>query len=401
MKSVKFLNFEMVFQVKYARSGQGGAVKKRTASKRMSDTKKKKEIERKVKTALRTPERTTKKKKKTIPPKTAEKTTASKAKTGEEKVKKVRGKEKQKPVREKISSKPNRKKAEAKGKSGKKITKTEVSGKRETGKVVAGTRRIRKPEEKAPPKRREKVPPEVAGRVRSSRAFSPKTAEKIKVKVVSEVPETEKISERIVKKKAVPSGVKEVVAEKAKAGTKERPRRIIKGAGEGEGVRRTAGAGQGEAGKVAEAKEITGRAEVQKEALPPSPRAVLPEEYGENSVTLMTVDPYRLFAFWEVREKTLETFRGEVDIRVYDVTNIDFDMMDANSYFDVRADARIGKCYISVVPEREYLADAGIIFDGIFIAIARSARVSTPRATISEEGILLHGTGETDLRTGY
>ncbi len=134
---------------------------------------------------------------------------------------------------------------------------------------------------------------------------------------------------------------------------------------------------------------------------PPTPRAVLPEEYGENSVTLMTVDPYRLFAFWEVREETLEIFRGEVDIRVYDVTDIDFDMMDANSYLDVRADGRIGKCYVSVNPEREYTADIGIIFDGIFIAIARSAKVSTPRATVSEEGILLSGLRETGLRTGY
>jgi len=377
-------------------------VKKRATSKKISDTKKKKETARKVKTALGTSEKTDEKKRRKIAPKAGEKTKAGKVRVqGEGKVKKVRGKEKQKPVREKISSKPTRGKAEAKGKSGKKITKTEVSGKRETGKVVVETRRIRKPEEKVPPKRRERVPPKVAGRIRSSEALAPKTAEKIKVKVVSEVSGKEKISQRIVKKRAVPSGVKEVVAETAKAETKDRPRRIIKVAGEGEGVRRIAGAGQGEAGKVAEAKEITGRAEVQKEALPPTPLAVLPEEYGENSVTLMTVDPYRLFAFWEVREETLEIFRGEVDIRVYDVTDIDFDMMDANSYLDIKVDARIGKCYISVNPEREYLADAGIIFDGIFIAIARSARVSTPRATVSEEGILLYSIGETGLRTGY
>jgi hypothetical protein len=200
---------------------------------------------------------------------------------------------------------------------------------------------------------------------------------------VSEISATEKISERIVSRKVVPSGVEEVVAG-------------------------TAGAGQGEAGRVAESKEITGLQEAkaegkgwEKEAPLQTQRAVLPEEYGENSVTLITVDPYRLFAFWEVRKETLETFRGEVDIRVYDVTDIDFDTMDANSYLDIKVDARIGKCYVSVNPEREYIADVGIIFDGIFIAIARSAKVSTPRSAVSEERILLYGVGETGFWTGY
>jgi hypothetical protein len=359
-------------------------VKKRGASQKVSDTKKKKEIARKAKNARGTSEKTEKKRKRKIAAKAVEKTKAGKVKVqGEEKVKKVRGKEKQKPVREKISSKPKRKKAEAKGKSGKKIIKAEVSGKKKTGKIAAETRRIRRAEEKAPPKKREKVPPKVSQRVRSTEALAPKTAEKIKVKVVPEIPAKEEISERIVSKKVVPSGVEEVIG-------------------------RTAGAGQGEAGKVEESKEITGLQEVkaerkggEKEVPLQKPRAVLPEEYGENSVTLMPVDPYRLFAFWEVRKETLETFRGEVDIRVYDVTDIDFDTMDANSYLDIKVDARIGKCYVSVNPEREYIADVGIIFDGIFIAIARSARVSTPRAAVSEERILLYGVGETGLRTGY
>jgi hypothetical protein len=390
-------------------------VKKRAASGTISDTKKKKEIERKVKTVPGTAEKTAEKKKRKIAPKTTEKTTARKVKAeGEKRVKKVKGKEKQKTIREKISPKPEkREKVKAEGQSEKKITKTRVPEKEKAGKVSRTARIVRKTEEKAPPERREKVPPKAAGKVRIRKKLAAKTAEKFKAGVVTKaetVEKEEKTPGQIVKKEVVSAGVKEVAVGIAigESEKKEKPRRLVKGAGKAEGFRERVEAGQGEAGRVAEAKEVAGvqKAEAQeevgeKEARPPTPWAVLPEEYGENSVTLMTVDPYRLFAFWEVREETLEIFRGEVDIRVYDVTDIDFDRMDANSCFDVRADARIGKCYISVNPEREYTADIGIIFDGIYIAIARSAKVSTPRATVSEEGILLSGLRETGLRPGY
>jgi hypothetical protein len=386
-------------------------VEKRAASGKVSDTKKKKEIAKKAKNARRTSEKAEKKKRKTAP-KTAEKHAAGKVKGKEERrVKKVKGREKQKTVREKISpGQEKKKKVEAKGKSEKKIAKTEGSSKKKTKKVAVATRKIKKAEEKTPPQRRKKVPSKVAGEVRISKAPSPKTAEKAKAGVITkaEISKEKKTSGRIVKEKVVSAELKKVAPGKTTVKSEKNERQqIVRGVGEAEALGGRAKAGQDEAGRVAEAKEIAGlqKSETQevgeKEAHPPTPRAVLPEEYGENSVTLMTVDPYRLFAFWEVREEALEIFRGQVDIRVYDVTDIDFDMMDANSYIDVRADARVGKCYVSVNPEREYTADIGIIFDGIFIAIARSARVSTPRAAVSEEGILLSGPWATGLRTGY
>jgi hypothetical protein len=162
--------------------------------------------------------------------------------------------------------------------------------------------------------------------------------------------------------------------------------------------------GRSGADRAAEEKAVpvtSGERLREKAPCPPPSKAILPEEYGENSITLMTVDPYRLFVFWEVREETLGVFGGEINIRVYDVTGIDFDRMDANGCFDVKAEGRIGKCYVSVRPEREYIADVGIVFEGIFIAISRSERVSTPRAAVPEDGILLSALWEAGLRTGY
>jgi hypothetical protein len=128
----------------------------------------------------------------------------------------------------------------------------------------------------------------------------------------------------------------------------------------------------------------------------------LPSEYGENGITLMTVDPYKLFTFWEVRKDTLEIYTGNLTVRLYDVTGVDFDGTNANSYYDITVNERIGSCYIDVSPEKEFIADIGIInFLGTFFTIIRSNRVSTPRATIAEEGILpqkFYGTG---IRVGY
>lgn len=138
------------------------------------------------------------------------------------------------------------------------------------------------------------------------------------------------------------------------------------------------------------------------EKYPPVPLETLPGEYGENSITLITVDPCKLFSYWEVREDILEIFTGSLNVRVYDVTGIDFDSRAANSFFDIAVTERIGSYYIDVGPAKEFIADIGIIYlDGIFISIARSNKVSTPRTTVSEEGVLPQKFYETGLFLGY
>jgi hypothetical protein len=128
----------------------------------------------------------------------------------------------------------------------------------------------------------------------------------------------------------------------------------------------------------------------------------LPSEYGENGITLMTVDPNKLFTFWEVREDTLEIYAGNLTVRLYDVTGVDFDGMNANSFYDIPVMERIGSCYIDVSPEKEFIADIGIInFLGTFFTVIRSNRVSTPRAKIAEEEVLPQKFYETGVRVGY
>jgi len=135
---------------------------------------------------------------------------------------------------------------------------------------------------------------------------------------------------------------------------------------------------------------------------PPAPFECLPSEYGENGITLMVVNPSKLFAFWEVGEDTLQIFHGELKIRLYDITGIDLDSMDANSCIDISVNDRIGDGYINVSPGKDYIADIGIVYSkGIFITVARSLKVSTPHELIAEEKVFSEQPGDIGVRVGY
>ena len=134
------------------------------------------------------------------------------------------------------------------------------------------------------------------------------------------------------------------------------------------------------------------------ERYPPLPVEILSEEYGENSVALMIVDPRKLFVYWEVTEDTLKKREGTLKIRLYDVTGIDVGNASARSYVDIAIHNRIGNLYLDVNPEREFIADIGIIDSaGAFIMVTRSNKASTPREEVIEKEILPHRLYETGL----
>lgn len=137
------------------------------------------------------------------------------------------------------------------------------------------------------------------------------------------------------------------------------------------------------------------------EPIIPLQAAPLPHEYGENYIILTTVNPYRLFTLWEVKEETLDICQGTLLIRLYDVTGVDIDAADALIFEEMPVRERIGKRYFDVSPAREYVAEVGILYDGIFLGIARSSRVSTPVAGVSGEEEFVPAITEVGLRAGY
>ncbi|MFA5928194.1 MAG: DUF4912 domain-containing protein [Candidatus Margulisiibacteriota bacterium] len=128
----------------------------------------------------------------------------------------------------------------------------------------------------------------------------------------------------------------------------------------------------------------------------PPQRWELPARYGDTGISLLIRDPFWIHSFWEVSDATFNSIResagksvfidGAMILRVYDVSDIDFNGNNAHSYFDINVGYEASSWYIHLPSSnRAYCADLGVMTpDGRFILIARSNIVSVPRHTVSE-----------------
>jgi hypothetical protein len=121
----------------------------------------------------------------------------------------------------------------------------------------------------------------------------------------------------------------------------------------------------------------------------------LPTSYEEDRIVLLVRDPYWVHAYWEITRETLLKARAKLGedwhnarsvLRIYDITDIEFDGKNANSFFDVEVSGGSDNWYINTrVPNRTYCVDIGLVSpDGTFIMLARSNRATTPRDVPSE-----------------
>jgi len=113
----------------------------------------------------------------------------------------------------------------------------------------------------------------------------------------------------------------------------------------------------------------------------------IPYEYGFNKAILLPVDPVLAFAYWEIREDTLLDFFNrfgfdkKLILRIYDVTNLDFDGKNAHEHWDIEIYDRVGSWYIRhSKPDRTLLIELGLRSNDNSIAvIARSMSIYFPR----------------------
>lgn len=286
------------------------------------------------------------------------------------------------------------------------VKKGVIKKKIKTAKKKSVTKKIRIKSEKKPAKRKvkEKVlkteKKVIPLKRKTSEEATPKPAKKIKaIQKVKREKKPKKIVPKIKEKISVKKEVKKVVIsvkvrpEKLKREVKVRPEKVKK-----EPILVKPPITVEPVIEKPE-KHIT-ETEI-KAILPSSLWEKLPAEYGENYITAITIDPYQIFVFWEVREDSLKIFKGNLGIRVYDVTDIDFETTEANSYFDIQVSERIGSTYINVSPSKDFIADIGVFYEGIFLTFARSKRVSTPRFGILIEGLLAGDMYESGFNIGY
>lgn len=144
------------------------------------------------------------------------------------------------------------------------------------------------------------------------------------------------------------------------------------------------------------------------EELPPeeaqrAPSPQLPEEYGENELLLMEVDPSIVFVSWEIKPDDISGETGKLTLRVYDVTGIDFDGSHANRFFDISLRNRVDNKFIDIkMPGKDVIMEVGILRpEGAFKAIKQSNRVSMPALQTFEELGITGALSNPDTLIGY
>lgn len=125
----------------------------------------------------------------------------------------------------------------------------------------------------------------------------------------------------------------------------------------------------------------------------PRPRRDMPKElpyqYDRDRIVLQVRDPWWLHSYWEVRGATYERFKNELGedfyrakraLRVYDVSQINFNGSNAQSYFDIFVSEHTNNWYIDAGGAgRSWIVDFGLLLPGgRFITIVRSNVAHTP-----------------------
>lgn len=155
-------------------------------------------------------------------------------------------------------------------------------------------------------------------------------------------------------------------------------------------------AGSAQEGGVAMAKGMSA-APVQAAAMRERKHFRFPAGYGDNRIVILVRDPWWIYSYWEIRRdkeedaiRRIEASGDSVEksvLRVYDITNINFNGSNANAYFDIELKGLATNWYINVnAPERSWVVDIGIVTKkGQFYVLARSNVVRTPRFGMSDQ----------------
>lgn len=116
----------------------------------------------------------------------------------------------------------------------------------------------------------------------------------------------------------------------------------------------------------------------------------LPEGYGESRIVLMPRDPLWAYVYWDVpndhRERLRHQGGQDLMLRVYDVTNVDFERQAPHAVQTYSCDELARDWYLPIaVSDRDYLVEIGYTCrDGRWLVLARSSTVRVPPVYPSE-----------------
>jgi hypothetical protein len=115
----------------------------------------------------------------------------------------------------------------------------------------------------------------------------------------------------------------------------------------------------------------------------------LPKTYGRTRLTLMDIEPFWLYAYWEITPEDVQAAMahlgttgpgGQWVLRFYEVAGDDSPRSDAGDYFDIAIDLGAGNWYVNLwAGGKTYYAEAGLCSAaGCFVPICRSNVVRLP-----------------------
>ena len=131
-------------------------------------------------------------------------------------------------------------------------------------------------------------------------------------------------------------------------------------------------------------------------------RTQLPDEYGENELILMAVDPDVVFVDWEIRKDEVPEAKDGLTMRVFDVTGSESEILRRDSFLDIKIEGRVGCDFFEIrMPGREVAVEIGSFDKGKFLPILRSQVVSMPGLLLSDELGIARKLFESGIPLGY
>lgn len=131
-----------------------------------------------------------------------------------------------------------------------------------------------------------------------------------------------------------------------------------------------------------------------KDVKPERDETIIPQRYYDNKIVLMVRDPYWCYVYWDITAELMAQKSREIKpewgnynlaLRVYDITDMDFNGNNAHKFHDIGITDDANNWYINVwAAGRSYVVDIGFKTEkGQFIVIARSNTVEAPRDSVS------------------
>lgn len=111
----------------------------------------------------------------------------------------------------------------------------------------------------------------------------------------------------------------------------------------------------------------------------------LREESGESELLIYAVAPDVIYADWEIKKDDVPE-RANLVMRVYDVTGIQFDGINAHGFQQVMIDRRLGSGFYSFgMPGRDVVAEIGVLSGDAFMQVLRSNKILVPELVRMDE----------------